>query len=194
MIKKAALLRFILIAAIVLILNQSPIFSQSILDPNARLEEIASGILQPEGLLWKNGIGLLFSDIKGNKIYKWTSEKGKEVYLSPSNNTNGLTYDLKGNLIAGQMGLRRIVRFKGDGSQTSLADKYDGKRFRRPNDLVVQSDGAIFFTDPDFNIPIGQKKELSFNGIYRISPKGVLQLLTTLALSTKLPGGKNEKK
>jgi len=193
-IKKAALLRFILIAAIVLILNQSPIFSQSILDPNARLEEIASGILQPEGLLWKNGIGLLFSDIKGNKIYKWTSEKGKEVYLSPSNNTNGLTYDLKGNLIAGQMGLRRIVRFKGDGSQTSLADKYDGKRFRRPNDLVVQSDGAIFFTDPDFNIPIGQKKELSFNGIYRISPKGVLQLLTTLALSTKLPGGKNEKK
>ncbi|MBN2092624.1 SMP-30/gluconolactonase/LRE family protein [candidate division KSB1 bacterium] len=194
MIKKAALLCFILIAAIVLILNQSQIFSQSILDPNARLEEIASGILQPEGPVWKNGIGLLFSDIKGNKIYKWTSEKGKEVYLSPSDSTNGLTYDLKGNLIAGQMGLRRIVRFENDGTQTSLADRYDGKRFSSPNDLVVKSDGSIFFTDPDFNIPIGQKKELGFNGIYRISPKGVLQLLTTLALPNGICFSPDEKK
>ncbi len=194
MINNAALVRFILIAAIALMLNQSQIFSQSILDPNARLEEIASGILQPEGPVWKDGPGLLFSDIKGNKIYKWTSEKGKEVYLSPSDNTNGLTYDLKGNLIAGQMGLRRIVRFENDGTQTSLADRYDGKRFSSPNDLVVKSDGSIFFTDPDFNIPIGQKKELSFNGIYRISPKGVLQLLTTLALPNGICFSPDEKK
>src|SRR5690606_36727148 len=80
-------------------------------------------------------------------------------------------------------GKRRIVRCVKDGSQTALADKYGGKRWNSPNDLVVKSDGAIFFTDPDFNIPGGQQnKELSFNGIYRISPTGKVQLLDSLAL------------
>jgi gluconolactonase len=161
---------------------QSRLISQTILDPNAKLEVIATGIQQPEGPVWKDGLGLLFSDIKGNKIYKWTAENGKEVYLDPSDSTNGLTYDRQGRLVAGQMGLRRVVRFEEDGAQTSLANKYDGKRFSSPNDLVVKSDGSIFFTDPDFNIPPGQRKELTFNGIYRISPTGKLQLLTTLTL------------
>lgn len=163
-------------------LIQSPLISQTILDPDAEVEVIATGIQQPEGPVWKEGLGLLFSDIKGNKIYKWTAENGKEVYLYPSDSTNGLTYDLQGRLVAGQMALRRIVRFEEDGSQTSLANRYDGKRFNSPNDLVVKSDGSIFFTDPDFNIPAGQSKELAFNGIYRISPAGKLQLLTTLTL------------
>lgn len=192
MIRKATLIRFVLVVALALMMNQT-IYSQN-LDPNAKVEQIVTGIQQPEGPVWRDGLGLLFSDIQGNKIYKWTSERGKEVYLSPSDNTNGLTYDLKGNLIAGQMGLRRIVRFENDGTQTSLADRYDGKRFSSPNDLVVKSDGSIFFTDPDFNIPIGQKKELSFNGIYRISPKGVLQLLTTLALPNGICFSPDEKK
>jgi len=145
-----------------------------------------SQIQQPEGPVWKEGLGLLFSDIRGNKIYKWTPEKSKEIYLDPSYNTNGLTYDLKGRLVAGQMGLRRVVRFEHDDTQTSLADQYDGKKLNSPNDLVVKSDGAIFFTDPDFNIPWGENKELSFNGIYRISPSGILQLLTS---SLALPNG-----
>ncbi|MBN2012132.1 SMP-30/gluconolactonase/LRE family protein [candidate division KSB1 bacterium] len=174
--------RIIISCIICLMLIHSQLMSQSPLDPNAEVEVIATGIQQPEGPVWKDGLGLLFSDIKGNKIYKWTDENGKEVYLNPSDSTNGLTYDLQGRLVAGQMGLRRIVRFEEDGSQTSLANRYDGKRFSSPNDLVVKSDGSIFFTDPDFNIPPGQHKELSFNGIYRISPSGKLQLLTTLAL------------
>ena len=84
------------------------------------------------------------------------------------------------------MGLRRIVRFEKNGTQTSLADHYDGKKFSSPNDLVVKSDGAIFFTDPDFNIPWGESKELSFNGVYRISPSGELELLTS---ELTLPNG-----
>lgn len=165
-----------------IILIQSQSISQSVLDPNAEVEQIVTNIDQPEGPVWKDGFGLLFSDIRDNKIYKWTEENGKEIYLDPSDSTNGLTYDLEGRLVAGQMGKRRIVRFEKDGSQTSLADRYDGKRLNSPNDLVVKSDGSIFFTDPDFNIPRGQSKELDFNGIYRISPTGKLQLLETLAL------------
>ena len=177
------------------LLIQSQLISQSILDPNAKLEVIATGIQQPEGPVWKEGLGLLFSDIKGNKIYKWTAENGKEVYLNPSDNTNGLTYDLEGRLVAGQMGLRRIVRFEEDGSQRSLADRFDGKRFNSPNDLVVKSDGSIFFTDPDFNIPGGQQnKELAFNGIYRISHDGKLHLLETLALPNGICFSPDEEK
>ncbi|MCW8848979.1 MAG: SMP-30/gluconolactonase/LRE family protein [Melioribacteraceae bacterium] len=172
----------IILFLLIIILSQSKIISQSLLDPNAKVEEITSGIQQPEGPVWSNNNGLLFSDIKGNIIYKWSDEKGKEIYLNPSDSTNGLTYDLDGNLVAGQMGLRRIVRFESDGSQTSLADNYEGKKLNSPNDLIVKSDGSIFFTDPDFNIPQGQKKELDFNGIYRISPSGNLQLLDKLAL------------
>ncbi|MGK9367448.1 SMP-30/gluconolactonase/LRE family protein [Melioribacter sp. Ez-97] len=157
--------------------------AQIVIDTNAELEEIATDIEQPEGPVWNKEIGLLFSDIKGNKIYRWTPESGKEIYLDPSDSTNGLTYDLDGRLIAGQMGLRRVVRFEKDGSQTPLAERYEGKRFNSPNDLVVKSDGSIFFTDPDFNIPGGYKnKELTFNGIYRISPTGNIQLLDKLEL------------
>lgn len=156
--------------------------TQTVLDPNAQVEVIATSIQQPEGPVWQDSLGLLFSDIKGNKIYKWTAANGKEIYNNHSDSTNGLTFDLQGRLLAGQMGLRRIVRFERDGSQIALADRYEGKRFNSPNDLVVKSDGAVFFTDPDFNIPRGQPKELSFNGIYRIGPAGNLSLLATLTL------------
>jgi gluconolactonase len=157
-------------------------FAQTILNPNAVLEKIASGISQPEGPVWKDGVGLLFSDINGNKIYKWTSGNSSEIFMNYSDSTNGLTYDLQGRLIAGQMGKRRIVRFEPDGTQTEIASKYLGKRFNSPNDLVVKSDGSIFFTDPDFNIPSGGSAEIVINGkyvkgIYRISPSGDVQLL-----------------
>ncbi len=152
--------------------------AQSIIDPNAEAEIIASNIGQPEGPIWVEGTGLLFSDIKAAKIYKWVSGNSSTVYIEKSDSTNGLALDLQGRLIAGQMGKRRIVRFETDGSQTDLASKYMGKRFNSPNDLVMKSDGSIFFTDPDFNIPGGpSKKELSFQGIYRISPTGNIQLL-----------------
>lgn len=188
-------LRIILLVFIWIILIQTQIIPQSLLDPNAKVEEIATGIEQPEGPVWSDSLGLLFSDIKGNKIYRWAAEKGKEVYLSPSDSTNGLTYDLKGRLIACQMELRRIVRFERDGAQTSLADKYEGKKFNSPNDLVVKSDGSIFFTDPNFNIPLGQHQELPFCGIYRISPNGNLQLLdSTLALPNGICFSPDEKK
>lgn len=180
---------------ILFVITANNVMSQIVIDTNAKVEEIVTGIEQPEGPVWKEGVGLLFSDIKGNKICKWTPEQGKEIFLDPSDSTNGLTYDLEGRLIAGQMGLRRVVRFEKDGSQTPLAEKYEGKRFNSPNDLVVKSDGSIFFTDPDFNIPGGPKnKELTFNGIYRISPSGSIQLLDKLELPNGICFSPDEKK
>ncbi|MBK7106265.1 MAG: SMP-30/gluconolactonase/LRE family protein [Ignavibacteriae bacterium] len=180
--KQRNIIKKFLLLIFIEIIFQSQIFSQIVIDPNLVVEEIVKDIQQPEGPIWNDSLGLLFSDIKGNKIYRWSQENGKEIYLNDSDSTNGLTYDLEGRLIAGQMGKRRIVRFENDETQTSLADNYEGKKLNSPNDLVVKSDGSIFFTDPDFNIPVGQKKELSFNGIYRISPTGNLQLLETLTL------------
>jgi gluconolactonase len=187
--------RIVLICIIWIVLIPLKILPQSLLDPNAKVEEIATGIEQPEGPVWSDSLGLLFSDIKGNKIYRWTAATGKEVYLSPSDSTNGLTYDAEGRLIACQMELRRMVRFEKDGSQTSLADNYKGKKFNSPNDVVVESDGSIFFTDPNFNIPLGQHQELPFCGIYRISLNGNLKLLdSTLALPNGICFSPDEKK
>ncbi len=185
---------FFLISIICIVLIPSRIIPQSVLDPNAQVEVIATGIQQPEGPVWKDGFGLLFSDIKGNKIYKWTEANGKEIYLDPSDSTNGLTYDSAGRLVACQMELRRIVRFEKDGSQTSLADNYEGKKFNSPNDVVVKSDGSVFFTDPNFNVPLGQHQELSFCGIYRISPAGYVRLLATLTLPNGICFSPDEKK
>jgi gluconolactonase len=166
--------------------------AQSPVPPGAKLERVATGFLQAEGPVWYEGPGLksaadsslLFSDIAGNKIYQYTPATGKCVpFLDPSDSSNGMTFDREGRLVFCQMGLRRVVRMNFDGTIVPLASTFRGKKFNSPNDVVVKSDGAIFFTDPPFNIPYGQKQELPFSGIYRISPSGAVQLLdSTLSL------------
>jgi len=161
-----------------LVVCSSVLYGQSPIPPDAKLEKIATGLLQPEGPLWKDGVGLLFSDIKRNLIYVWSPLDGSvKAYLQPSDSSNGITFDQQGRLVLTQMRLRRVARQELDGTITPLASTYNGKRFNSPNDIVVKSDGSVFFTDPDFNIPFGQTRELSFKGIYRITPTGVLVLL-----------------
>jgi gluconolactonase len=161
-----------------LLICTSALFGQSPIPPDARLEKLASGLLQPEGPLWKEGIGLLFSDIKRNLIDVWSPVDGSvKPYLQPSDSSNGITFDRQGRLVLTQMRLRRVARQEIDGTITPLASTYNGKKFNSPNDVVVKSDGSIFFTDPDFNIPSGQTRELSFKGVFRISPTGALILL-----------------
>jgi gluconolactonase len=153
------------------------IFAQSPVPPNVKLEKIAAGFLQPEGPLWKDG-ELLFSDIKANIIYRWSPiDSSIKPYLQPSDSSNGLTLDQQRRLVLTQMRLRRIARQEQNSSLTSLASTFRGKKFNSPNDLVVKSDGSIFFTDPDFNIPYPYNKELSFQGIYRIDTSGSIKLL-----------------
>ncbi len=145
---------------------------------NAQVEELATGFLQPEGPVWMDGVGLLFSDIAANKIYCWSPfDSSITDFMYPSDSSNGLTFDLDSNLILTQMAKRRVSRRESDGSITPLAETYDGKKFNSPNDLVVKSDGSIFFTDPDFNTPVGQPKEMGFKGVFRIGTSGNIQVL-----------------
>jgi sugar lactone lactonase YvrE len=155
------------------------LFFLSCINPlNAQVEQIATGFLQPEGPVWKDGVGLLFSDIRANKIYCWSPfDSSISEFMYPSDSSNGLTFDLDSNLILTQMAKRRVSRRESDGSITPLAETYNGKKFNSPNDLVVKSDSSIFFTDPDFNLPMGQTKELNFQGVFRIGKNGNVQAL-----------------
>jgi len=161
-------------------------FAQLPIPDGTEIELIANGFQFVEGPVWNDTLGLLFSDLSGNKVYKWTEDDSISIFLNPSSNSNGLTYDLEGHLILAQTGLRRVTRRESGGSLTSLADTFNGKKLNSPNDLAVKSDGAIFFTDPPFNIPPGQQQELTFAGIFRISPTGELQLLDS---TLNLPNG-----
>jgi gluconolactonase len=151
--------------------------AQSPFPPGAKADTVANGFQFVEGPVWSDSLGLLFSDIPGNTVYQWRPGEDTVVFLRPSDNSNGLTFDLRGRLLLAQTGLRRVARLESDGSETPLAVTYRGKKLNSPNDLVVKSDGSIFFTDPPFNIPAGQRQELPFSGIFRITPSGVLQLL-----------------
>jgi gluconolactonase len=146
--------------------------------PDAKLEKIATGFQFVEGPVWKDGVGLLFSDIWPSIIYKWSeSDSSVSIYLKPSDSSNGLTFDHQGDLILTQMQTRRIARQEANGTITPLATRYNGGRFNSPNDIVVTSMGSIYFTDPDFNTPAGEPKELSFKGIFRLSPAGFLKVM-----------------
>ena len=124
---------------------------------------------------WKEGGYLLFSDIGNNQRLKWAPGDGVSVFHEPTNNANGLTRDLQGRLIACEHGTRRVTRLEPDGSITVVAGSYQGRRLNRPNDVVVKSDGSIYFTDPGAPDP---NLDLDFPGVYRVSQDlGTLTLL-----------------
>src|SRR5436190_15999688 len=147
------------------------------------IQELASGFggdLGPaEGpVWWKEGGYLLFSDIHNNKRMKYTSGQGVTVFKEPTNRANGLTRDLQGRLVACEHDTRRVTRQELDGSITVLANSFQGRRLNRPNDVVVKSDGSIYFTDP-WSSPLPREQwDLTFSGVYRLSPDlGTLTLL-----------------
>ena len=121
---------------------------------NAALEMLWTGGRWLEGPVWfGDGRYLLFSDIPNNRILKWEEETGEvAVFRKPSNNTNGNTRDLQGRLLSCEHDARRVTRTEYDGSITVLMDQFEGKRLNAPNDIVVKSDGSIWFTDPGYGI------------------------------------------
>ncbi len=147
----------------------------AIMEPNS-LQQIAKDLKFTEGPVWCPEGYLLFSDIPADTIYKWTPDGKLEKFRSPSGNSNGLTLDRQGRLIACEHGNRRVSRTELDGTIKILAEKYNGKRLNSPNDVVVKSDGSIYFTDPPYGVEQA-KRELDIQGVYRISPDGVLTLL-----------------
>lgn len=134
---------------------------------DAELKKLASGFQFTEGPCWYSTGYLLFSDIDGNIIYKWTPENGTETFLNPSGKSNGICEDLNGNLIVAQHANRQIFKISKTGEQTVLASYFNGKRLNSPNDLTVKSNGSIYFTDPPYGITPAEM-ELNFSGVYRL--------------------------
>ena len=157
------------------------------------IEKLASGFDWSEGPIWiKNGGYLLFSDVPSNTVYRWKAGQGVSVHLKPSGYTgatprggepgsNGLTVDSEGRLTLCEHGDRRVGRIEKDGRHITLADRYQGKRFNSPNDVVYKSNGDIYFTDPPYGLVKNvddPAKEISFQGVYRLKPGGEVTLLT----------------
>lgn len=169
-----------------------------IIDAGAKPEIIAEGMDWSEGPVWvEKHKMLLFSDVTRDTIFKWTEAHGKKFYLSPSGYTgtikrggemgsNGLTLDRNGNLILCQCGDRQIARMdaplnKPAAKYTSLADNFNGKKFNSPNDVMCDSKGEIFFTDPPYGLEKQMndpKKEITFQGVFKIKTNGTVVLIT----------------
>ena len=118
-------------------------------------------------LWWSDGGYLLFSDIHNNRRMKWSPDEGISLYQQPTNHANGLTRDLKGRLLACEHSARRVTRQEPDGEITTIANRYRGSRLNRPNDVIVKSDGSIYFTDPGAPAP---GLDLDYSGVYMVSP------------------------
>jgi len=150
--------------------------SQILTDPV--VEKIAEGFQFVEGPVWKDGEGLLFSDIPADRVYLWTEGSGTSIYLEPSGNSNGLAIDADGYLLLAQHGPRQVARLEESGTIVPIATHYNGDRLNSPNDLTLHSDGSVFFTDPPYGLNDQQgTPELSFNGIFRLNLQGEVQLL-----------------
>jgi len=149
----------------------------------ADFEEILSGFEFTEGPSWHTqGQYLVFSDIIGNCMYRWSPRGGKSIWRNPSNMANGTTWSQDGSLLICEHASSRVCRMNPDGAIEVLASHYEGKELNSPNDIVEKSNGDIYFTDPNsgrtspWGVP--REQELPFQGVYRLEPgTGYLTLL-----------------
>jgi gluconolactonase len=188
------------------VLSVDPSFN-ALAQPNSAIQRLWTGALWSEGPAWNaQGRYLVWSDIPNNRQLRWLEDDGRvSVFRSPSNNSNGNTFDFQGRQVSCEHLMRRVVRYELDGSVTVLADSYNGKRLNSPNDVVPHPDGSYWFTDPPYggqlyegapdaaggpsnangklNPKLGQaagvgllKRELPTN-CYRIDPSGKVDLV-----------------
>ena len=136
---------------------------------------------------WQEGGYLLFSDIHNNRRMKWAPDEGVTLFSEPTNRANGLTRDPQGRLIACEHESRRVTRQEPDGSITVVANSFQGRRTNRPNDVVVKSDGSIYFTDPNAGLADPSEWDLNYPGVYRVSAD--LGTITLLARNFVGPNG-----
>lgn len=145
-------------------------------------EKLASDCIFTEGPLWHpGGRYLLFSDMPGDHLRRWSAVDGVTTFRKPCNKSNGLAWDRQGRLIVCEHSTSRVTRTEADGSSTVLATHHDGRELNSPNDVVVHSDGGIYFSDPTYgraeHYGVPRTPELGFRGVFRIAPDGGLALL-----------------
>jgi gluconolactonase len=156
---------------------------EKIVSSSESIHDLADGFGGAQGpaegpLWWREGGYLVFSDIHNNRRMKYEPGKGVSLLLEPTNRANGLTRDLQGRLVACEHDSRRVTRQELDGSITVIANSFQGRQLNRPNDVVVKSDGCIYFTDPWTSPNAPQQWDLTFSGVYRVTPDlGSLSLL-----------------
>jgi sugar lactone lactonase YvrE len=143
----------------------------SIVEPG-QAQRLATGFGFTEGPLWHPDGYWLYADIPANIIHRLTPGGQPEVFRDNSSGSNGITFDLNGNLIVCEGTTRQMTRREADGSYTPIATHIDGKRINRPNDVVVRSDGTIYFTDPAHSFTAEDPQELDSAGVHRINTDG----------------------
>jgi gluconolactonase len=175
----------------------------ALLDPKAAITKLAEGYVWSEGPVWIREAGyLLFSDVPGNKMYRWSEADGATVFLDPSGHpgpstdgfrepgTNGLIRGPGNTILMADHGHRAVAQLDLATKQRKLlATRYQGRKFNSPNDLVLASDGTIFFTDPPYGLEglnDSPLKELAFSGVYRLDPDGTVTLVDD---SLQFPNG-----
>jgi gluconolactonase len=150
-----------------------------LVDEDAELEQLGTGFTFTEGPIWNPDGYLLFSDMPGDVRRRWDEQSGVQEVANPSNKGNGMTIDHDGRLIVCEHVTSSVVRIDPDGrggGREVLATHYEGRELNSPNDVVVKSDGAIYFTDPTYGrmpgFGIEREQDLDFQGVYRIAPRG----------------------
>ncbi len=149
----------------------------TLFERQAKLSTVASGFGFTEGPVWDPAGFVYVSDEVTNKLFRVYMD-GRREELLPLGDPDGNTYDREKRLIDCASVLRAIIRIDHQGKYEVLADRFEGKRFNSPNDVVTGPDGAIYFTDPTLDLPEGQKQELPFQGVYRLDSSGKVTLLT----------------
>lgn len=150
---------------------------REVVGSGAELEQLGTGFEFTEGATWDpRDSCLIFSDMPGNLMRKWSADGGVEAFRQPSNMANGNFFDREGRLITCEHATSRVVRMEPDGSMTTLASHYGDKELNSPNDVIVRSDGSIFFTDPIYGraeyYGLPRQQQLGVQGVYRIDADG----------------------
>jgi gluconolactonase len=139
-------------------------------------ERLATGFVFTEGPLWHTDGFYYFVDVRSSMLYRISPGREPEVVRERTGGGNGTTFDLQRRLVLCEGENRRVTRTAADGRVEVLADRYEGKRLNRPNDVVCRSDGSIYFTDPGLRVPLAER-ELPYAGVYRVAPDGAIRLV-----------------
>ena len=149
----------------------------------APLDQVAHGLYFGEGPVWdRRKKRFLWTDIIGDTIYEWSSGVGRKALIHPSSHANGMTFDREGRLTVAGWSQRTIWRVEHDGALTTIASRYQGKKFNSPNDIVVRSDGSVYWTDSPGGLVIpgmvGEdlQRQLDIQAVFRLTPQGEVKL------------------